>query len=68
MRKTYGRTRPVCGSQVRSEAVDTFVTCRMPFASASSATASESSLELAPTIASAPSRAASSAAWRASTK
>jgi hypothetical protein len=68
MRNTYGRTRPVCGSQVRSEAVETFVSCRMPSASDSSATACESSLELEPMIASAPARAASAAASRASTK
>ena len=68
MRKTNGRSRPVCGSQVRSAAVETFEIWRTPFASASSATACESSLEFAPTMARAPSRAASAAAWRASTK
>ena len=68
IRNTNGLTRPVRGSQVRSDVVETLVICRMPFASAASETASESSLALAPTIASAPSRAASAAASRASTK
>ena len=39
MRKTNGRSRPVCGSHVRSAAVETLEICRMPSASASSATA-----------------------------
>ena len=39
MRKTNGRSRPVCGSHVRSAAVETLEIWRMPFASASSATA-----------------------------
>ena len=33
MRKTNGRLRPVCGSHVRSAAVETLEICRMPFAS-----------------------------------
>ena len=68
MRKTNGRSRPVFGSHVRSAAVETLEICRTPSASASSATALDSSLEFAPTIARAPSRAASEAACRASTK
>ena len=56
MRKTNGRPRLVAGSQVRSAAVETFVICTTPLASASSAIASDSSLEFEPTMARAPAR------------
>jgi hypothetical protein len=68
-RKTYGRSRPVAGSQVRSSAVDTFETWTTPRVSAMPAMASESELALEPMMATAcPSSTAFNAAWRPSTK
>ena len=54
-RNTYGRSRPVPGSQVRSSAVETLETCTTPRVSATPATASDSELALEPTMARAPS-------------